>query len=169
MVYSDMVLYPVNHGNNDRLTNPDPEPQVQVNLDALARYTRQRGGWALSSPYMEGFKCQALAFGMGENLLEETCLAFEGVTQEFGPESFSTLQRAIKDEVRYCREPCVYLFITSSRPRLRRCGPCFVFDTRTTARSCRGSLRSPVRHDLHQESCFRSCLSIELKICSETY
>lgn len=53
----------------------------------------------MSSPYMEGFKCQALAFGMSEEALEETRLAFEGVTQEFGPESFSTLQRAVKDEV----------------------------------------------------------------------
>lgn len=72
---------------------------MKVNMDALARYTQQRGGWALSSPYMEGFKCQALAFGMEEGMLEETCLAFEAATQEFGPESFSTLQRAVKDEV----------------------------------------------------------------------
>lgn len=81
-----------NHSSN--------KPDVKVNLDALARYTRQRGGWALASPYMEGFKCQALAFGMEEKEgLEEMRLAFEGVTQEFGPESFSTLQRAVKDEV----------------------------------------------------------------------
>ncbi|CAM9561882.1 unnamed protein product [Ectocarpus fasciculatus] len=70
-----------------------------VNLDALARYTRQRGGWSLSSPYMEGFKCQALAFGMDEDALQETRFAFEGSTQAFGPESFSMLQRAVKDEV----------------------------------------------------------------------
>ncbi|CAM9358536.1 unnamed protein product [Scytosiphon promiscuus] len=70
-----------------------------VNLDALARYARQKGGWALSSPYMEGFKCQALAFGMGEGCMQETRFAFEDSTQAFGPESFSTLQRAVKDEV----------------------------------------------------------------------
>ncbi|CAN0082126.1 unnamed protein product [Ectocarpus sp. 6 AP-2014] len=70
-----------------------------VNLDALARYTHHRGGWSLSSPYMEGFKCQALAFGMEEEALQETRFAFEGSMQAFGPESFSMLQRAVKDEV----------------------------------------------------------------------
>eukprot|EP00904_Undaria_pinnatifida_P002386 jgi/Undpi1/12148/HiC_scaffold_5.g01824.m1 len=70
-----------------------------VNLDALARYTRQKGGWSVSSPYMEGFKCQALAFGVGKGALQETRLAFEDSTQSFGPESFSTLQRAVKDDV----------------------------------------------------------------------
>lgn len=50
-------------------------------MDALKRYTRQRGGWSLSSPYMEGFKCQALAFGMGEADLQETRLAFQDSTQ----------------------------------------------------------------------------------------
>ena len=53
----------------------------KVNLDALARYTRKRGGWSLSSPYMEGFKCQALAFGMEEGDLQETRFAFEDSTQ----------------------------------------------------------------------------------------
>lgn len=50
-------------------------------MDALKRYTRQRGGWSLSSPYMEGFKCQALAFGMGETCLQETRFAFQDSTQ----------------------------------------------------------------------------------------
>lgn len=50
-------------------------------MDALTRYTRQRGGWSLSSPYMEGFKCQALAFGMGEAGLQETRFAFQDSTQ----------------------------------------------------------------------------------------
>lgn len=70
-----------------------------MNLDALARYTRLKGGWSVSSPYMEGFKCQALAFGVGGGVLQETRFAFEDSTQSFGPESFSTLQRAVKDDV----------------------------------------------------------------------
>ncbi|CAN0366718.1 unnamed protein product [Pylaiella littoralis] len=70
-----------------------------VNLDALARYAQQRGGWSLSSPYMEGFKCQALAFGMAGGDLQETRFAFEDSTQAFGPESFSTLQRTVKEDV----------------------------------------------------------------------
>lgn len=68
-------------------------------MDALSKYTSQRGGWSLSSPYMEGFKCQALVFGMEEDRMQETRLAFEDSTQAFGPESFSTLQRTVKDEV----------------------------------------------------------------------
>ena len=48
---------------------------------------------------MEGFKCQALAFGVGKGALQETRFAFEDSTQSFGPESFSTLQRAVKDDV----------------------------------------------------------------------
>ena len=71
----------------------------KVNMDALGRYTRRKGGWSMASPYMEGFKCQALAFGMTEGVLQETRLAFEDATQVFGPESFSTLQRTVKDEV----------------------------------------------------------------------
>ncbi|CAM9923458.1 unnamed protein product [Choristocarpus tenellus] len=41
-----------------------------VNLDALSRYTHFRGGFSMCSPFMEGFKCQALVFGMGEDSLE---------------------------------------------------------------------------------------------------
>lgn len=68
-------------------------------MDALGRYTRLKGGWSIASPYMEGFKCQALVFGFTESALQETRFAFEDATQVFGPESFSTLQRAVKDEV----------------------------------------------------------------------
>ncbi|CAM9114578.1 unnamed protein product [Discosporangium mesarthrocarpum] len=70
-----------------------------ANLDALCRYTRMRGGFSLCSPYMEGFKCQALVFGLAEDDLEETRLQWEDAMVTFGPESFTSLQRAVKEEL----------------------------------------------------------------------
>jgi hypothetical protein len=70
-----------------------------VNLDALSRYTTGCGGHAINSPYQEGFKCQALLFGMKEEEASDMVLAWQEAFDSFGPESFTALQRAVKEEV----------------------------------------------------------------------
>lgn len=91
-----------------------------VNMDALARYVTSAGGSTVCTPYQEGFKCQLFCFGIGQDaeLFPEFRLAWEDAFVVFGPESFTTLQRAVKDEV---QEPSIRHIL--SILRLSCCDP----------------------------------------------
>jgi hypothetical protein len=90
-----------------------------VNFDALCRFTRVEGGFALATKRKDGFKCVALVLvrppkstqrkndNMPSNTnewcrradLAEFVLQWEDSVAVFGPDSFSTIQRSIKEEM----------------------------------------------------------------------
>lgn len=75
---------------------------VMVNFHALKLYFQRRGGFALHTPHMDGFKCANFYLGIAPEQCLHARWAFKEGIQEFGPENFSTLQRCIKEE---CSNP----------------------------------------------------------------
>jgi hypothetical protein len=71
---------------------------LMVNLHAVARYFDKLGGSTMHTPCLEGFKCAAVYLGGDVVHLAQSRWAFKEGIQDFGPESFSTLQRCVKDE-----------------------------------------------------------------------
>jgi len=75
-----------------------------VNLHAIGLYTQfmsEKNTFALSSPYLEEFKCGCFVFT--PNLIssfEELRLQWEDGMKHFGATEFSSLQRAVKEELR---------------------------------------------------------------------
>ena len=73
-----------------------------VNFHALSLYAESMNGFSVVSPYSDGFKCALLGFNFAKNKAPMTCTAFEEWADNFGPESFSSLQRCDRAE---CNAP----------------------------------------------------------------
>jgi hypothetical protein len=71
---------------------------LMVNLHSVSRYFDKLGGSAMHTPGLEGFKCAAVYLGGDICHQAQSRWAFKEGIQDFGPESFSTLQRCVKDE-----------------------------------------------------------------------
>lgn len=69
-----------------------------VNFHAVGLYAALRGGFALQTPYLDGFKCASFALGAEAGDLPEMRLQWMECMETFGPDNFSTFQRAMKDE-----------------------------------------------------------------------
>lgn len=69
-----------------------------VNFHAVKLYVDSRGGFALQTPYLDGFKCCNFVLGFDKATLPELRYAWSDCMDNFGPDNFSTLQRCIKDE-----------------------------------------------------------------------
>jgi len=75
---------------------------VMVNFHALRLYVERLGGFAMTTPHLDGFKCAHFFLGLPREATMHTRWAFKNNIEEFGPENFSTLQRCIKEE---CTNP----------------------------------------------------------------
>lgn len=90
------------HEEDLRLTKENPHIAIHgsfsmmANFHALRQVFLSRGGASFHTPYYTGL--QVAAFAMGETPLEEFQFAWENVLLAFDPDSFSQLQRCIRDE-----------------------------------------------------------------------
>jgi len=121
-----------------------------VNMDALSRFSKKKGGHCMITPYQEGFKCQALCFGEsgGFSNLPEFSMAWNEAFAGFGPESFSALQRAVKDEA-----PDPSLKLTTSLLRLSEGDPdvFFKFKANLVQHVSSGDLTPSAWNDLRED------------------
>lgn len=69
-----------------------------VNFNAVKLFVDHSGGFALHSPFLDGFKCAGFLVGYDRAELPELRYAWHDTMDTFGPDNFSTLQRCIKDE-----------------------------------------------------------------------
>lgn len=69
-----------------------------VNFDAVSKYIVSRNGHYINTPYCDGFKVFTYFIGLNKEELSNTLFSFKQSMISFGPESFSTLQRCIKEE-----------------------------------------------------------------------
>mmetsp|Transcript_20260 Transcript_20260/g.29935 ORF Transcript_20260/g.29935 Transcript_20260/m.29935 type:complete len:617 (+) Transcript_20260:89-1939(+) len=74
-----------------------------VNFLALRIFTESHGGFSIYSPLLEGFKCAAFGFGIGDSTLPLPGFRMyfsQNLGSRFGPDGFSTLQRCLKEEAK---------------------------------------------------------------------
>jgi tetratricopeptide (TPR) repeat protein len=83
-----------------------------VNFHALKYFTEQTGGSYRVNSYRDGLKCAAMLFGINEKCVPRTLWAFNEGTRYFGPASFFSLQRAVKED---CLDPSVKLVLALIR------------------------------------------------------
>lgn len=69
-----------------------------VNFDSICKYINNQNGFYINTPYCDGFKVFSYFIGLKKEELSNTLFTFKESMISFGPESFSTLQRCIKEE-----------------------------------------------------------------------
>lgn len=69
-----------------------------VNFDAICKYIKNHNGHYINTPYTDGFKVFTYFLGSQPKEVSNTLFAFSQSLVTFGPESFSTLQRCVKEE-----------------------------------------------------------------------
>jgi tetratricopeptide (TPR) repeat protein len=73
---------------------------VMVNFSAMMKWTSSQsyGGFSLCTPHYDGFKVCMMFLGGKQSEFKRTRLTFADTVQSFGPDTFSVLQRSMREE-----------------------------------------------------------------------